>query len=120
MDSKCHIIDTLVMGQSFIFVPELVKDINAKLTRLNKLVVLKLMYIAQDAMLTNIAALCPRIREMSLKGSSHITDQSAEEISSLKQLSVLDIQVTNENALLFQLTNDNRAPGLLAWAAWRS
>ena len=120
MDRKCPNLDTLVMGQSFIFVPELVKDINAKLTRLNKLVVLKLMYIAQDAMLTNIAALCPRIREMSLKGSSHITDQSAEEISSLKQLSVLDIQVTNENALLFQLTNDNRAPGLLDWAAWRS
>ena len=120
MDSKCPNLDTLVMGQSFIFVPELVRDLNTKLSRLNKLVVLKLMYIAQDAMLTNIATLCPRIREMSLKGSSHITDLAAEEISSLKQLSVLDIQVTNENGLFFQLTNDNRAPGSLAWAAWPS
>ena len=93
MDKKCPNLDTLVMGQSFIFVPELVRDLNAKLSQLNKLVVLKLMYIAHDPMLTDIASLCPRVREMSLKGSSHVTDVSAEEISRLKQLSVLDIQV---------------------------
>merc|ERR1719468_499694 len=44
--------------------------------------------------MTDIASLCPRIREMSLKGSSHITDVAAEEISRLKQLSVLDIRGT--------------------------
>ena len=48
MDQKCPNLDTLVMGQSFIFVPELVRDLNTKLSRLNKLVVLKLMYIATD------------------------------------------------------------------------
>ncbi len=101
MDLKCPNLDTLVMGQSFIFVPELVRDLNVKLYRLNKLVVLKLMYIANDAMLTNIGALCPRIREMSLKGSSHITDQSAEEIARLGQLSVLDIQVSGPMRRLY-------------------
>ena len=101
MDLKCPNLATLVMGQSFIFVPELVRDLNVKLSRLNKLVVLKLMYIANDAMLTNIGALCPRIREMSLKGSSHITDQSAEEIARLGQLSVLDIQVSGPMRRLY-------------------
>merc|ERR1719480_55871 len=91
MDRKCPNLDTLVMGQSFIFMPELVRDLNTKLTHLTRLVVLKLMYIAHDPMMTDIASLCPRIREMSLKGSSHITDVAAEEISRLKQLSVLDI-----------------------------
>ena len=96
MARKCPNLDTLVMGQSFIFVPELVRDLNTKLTHLTRLVVLKLMYIAQDHMMTDIASLCPRIREMSLKGSSHITDVAAEEISRLKQLSVLDIRVSHQ------------------------
>ena len=120
MDRKCPNLDTLVMGESFIFVPELIMDLNIKLSLLPRLVVLKLMYIAHDAMLTSLASSCPRIREMSLKGSSRITDVSAEEISRLKQLSVLDIQVTNQRALFTQLTNHIRALGSLAGAAWPS
>merc|ERR1711862_674831 len=40
MDRKCPNLDTLVMGQSFIFMPELVRDLNTKLTHLTRLVVL--------------------------------------------------------------------------------
>ena len=99
LDQRCPNLDTLVMGQSFIFVPELVTNLNDKLSKLNKLVVLKIMYIATDSMLVNIGDICPKLQELSVKGSRHISDAAAVEISLLRRLRVLDIQGTKISGL---------------------
>ena len=68
--------------------------LNQKLGKLSKLVSLKIMYIAVNPMITDISVNCPKLVELSLYGSSKIEDVSAEEISSCKNLSILDIQGT--------------------------
>jgi len=94
LDSRCPNIEKLVMGQSFIFQPELISNLNEKLPKLSRLVSLKLLYIGVDNMVTNLAEHCPKLRELSLKGSSKIGDSSADEISKCRNLGVLDIQGT--------------------------
>jgi len=93
-DSKCPNLERLSMGRSFFFKHELVAGLNQKLGKLSKLVSLKIMYIAVNPMITDISVNCPKLVELSLYGSSKIEDVSAEEISSCKNLSILDIQGT--------------------------
>ena len=93
-DSRCPNIEKLVLGQSFIFQPELVSNLNEKLPKLSRLVSLKLLYIGMDQMVTNLAKHCPKLRELSLKGSSKIGDSSADEIAKCRNIGVLDIQGT--------------------------
>lgn len=93
-DSRCPNLERLTMGQSLFFQPELVSGLNQKLANLNKLVSLKIMYIAVNSMLTDISTNCPKLMELCLKGSEKIEDVSAEEISACKKLRILDIQGT--------------------------
>ena len=93
-DQKCPNLERLVLGQSFFFQPQLVAGLNQKLVHLNKLVSLKIMYIAVNDMLADISVHCPKLIELSLKGSEKITDVSADEISSCKALRILDLQGT--------------------------
>ena len=93
-DQKCPNLERLVLGQSFFFQPQLVAGLNQKLVHLNKLVSLKIMYIAVNDMLADISVHCPKLIELSLKGSEKITDVSADEISSCKSLRILDLQGT--------------------------
>jgi len=90
----CPNLERLSLGQSFFFMPEMVSDLNGKLARLGRLVSLKLQYIATDIMLIDLGIICPRLVELSLKGSNKITDDAAEPISSCGNLVVLDIQGT--------------------------
>jgi len=90
----CHSLERLSMGQSFFFVPDMVANLNSKLANFNKLVSLKIWYIAIDMMLIDIGLLCPKLVELSLKGSNKIEDGSADSISSCKNLMILDIQGT--------------------------
>jgi len=93
-DKMCPNLERLSMGDSFFFVPEMVCNLNAKLEKFSKLVSLKIMYVAIDMMLIDIGVICPKIVELSLKGSSKIDDGSADSISSCKNLMILDIQGT--------------------------
>jgi len=90
----CHNLERLSMGQSFFFVPEMVCNLNGKLAKFSKLVSLKIAYIAIDMMLIDIGLICPKLVELSLKGSNKIEDGSADSISTCKNLMILDIQGT--------------------------
>jgi len=90
----CTSLETLAMGQSFFFLPELVADLGAKLSCLPKLVSLKLHYIATDCMLIDLGRHCPKLLELSLKGSGKVGDESVEDIATCSKLRLLDIQGT--------------------------
>eukprot|EP00092_Neocalanus_flemingeri_P026042 GFUD01028227.1.p1 GENE.GFUD01028227.1~~GFUD01028227.1.p1 ORF type:complete len:553 (+),score=129.57 GFUD01028227.1:75-1733(+) len=93
-DEMCPNLERLSMGQSFFFMPEMVSNLNLKLEKFTKLMSLKIMYIATDIMLIDIGKLCPKIVELSLKGSNKIEDGSADSISTCRNLMILDIQGT--------------------------
>jgi len=92
--STCTSLETLAMGQSFFFLPELVSDLGAKLACLPKLVSLKLHYIATDCILIDLGRHCPKLVELSLKGSGKVGDESVGDIATCSKLRMLDIQGT--------------------------
>jgi len=93
-DTQCPNLEKIVMGQAFFFLPELVSNLNEKLLRLNKLVTLKIMYFAENHMIVNLGKHCPKLLELSVKGSSKIDNASADEIAQCKSLRILDISNT--------------------------
>jgi len=94
MDKCCPKLERLYMGKSFFFCPELVSDMNSKLSCFPRLMSLKIEYIAIPEMLENISKICPKLMELSLKGSSKIGDETTENLLACSNLLILDIQGT--------------------------
>ncbi|XP_023320980.1 uncharacterized protein LOC111694964 isoform X2 [Eurytemora carolleeae] len=101
MDSVCNNLESLTLGQSFIFTPEIISNMNTKLEKFNKLVNLNLLYIASSDMLVNLGTSCPHLKQLNVKGSSKVCDLAVPHIIGCKNLMVLDIQGT-------QLTGEGR------------
>ena len=94
METTCPNIECLKLGRSFIFQQDLIKDLNCRLGAFKNLISLHIYYVATADTLYEIGDLCPRLKELILKGSSEVGDESVEYISGCKNLVLLDIQGT--------------------------
>ena len=99
MEKACPNIECLKLGRSFIFQQELVKDLNCRLGLFKNLVSLHVNYIATPDTLYEIGELCPKLRDLNIKGSGNVGNESVEHIASCKNLILLDIQGTKISAL---------------------
>ena len=94
LPAQCPHLEKLVLGQSFFFDPQLLINFDQKLSGLSRLSSLKLLYIATDSMMINISEHCPRLRELSVRGSDRISDECVDHMIRCRNLNVLDIQGT--------------------------
>ena len=94
LHAQCPHLEKLVLGQSFFFDPQLLINFDQKLSGLTRLSSLKLLYIATDSMMINISEHCPRLRELSVRGSDKISDECVDHMIRCRNLNVLDIQGT--------------------------
>ena len=100
-------IECLKLGKSFIFQQELVKDLNSRLRELKNLVSLHINYVATPETLYEIGDICPKLKDLNVKGSTEIGDESVEYICSCKGLALLDIQGTKISGKgAFQIIQD--------------
>ena len=99
MEKTCPNIECLKLGRSFIFQPDLVKDLNCRLGSFKNLISLHVNYVATPDTLYELGELCPKLKDLNVKGSGEVGNESVKHISACKNLGVLDIQGTKISGL---------------------
>ncbi|XP_053654141.2 uncharacterized protein [Cherax quadricarinatus] len=87
-------LDKLVIGRSCYWRSQIFEMLSAKLVCMPYLTILKIQYIGTPEMIHDLSSICPKLCELSLKGSEKITDHQCEEIAKCTGLVSLDISGT--------------------------
>ncbi|XP_071537417.1 uncharacterized protein [Panulirus ornatus] len=91
---KATRLEKLVIGRPCYWRSQIFEKLSTKLVCMPHLTVLKVQYICTPEMISGLSGICPKLYELSLRGSEKITDQQCEEIAKCTGLICLDISGT--------------------------
>nr|XP_045597925.1 uncharacterized protein LOC123757966 [Procambarus clarkii]XP_045597927.1 uncharacterized protein LOC123757966 [Procambarus clarkii]XP_045597928.1 uncharacterized protein LOC123757966 [Procambarus clarkii]XP_045597929.1 uncharacterized protein LOC123757966 [Procambarus clarkii] len=87
-------LEKLIIGRSCYWRSQIFENLSSKLICMPHLTVLKIQYIGTPEMICDLSGICPKLSELSLRGSEKITDQQCKEIAQCTGLTSLDISGT--------------------------